>query len=438
MIVRPFTWRPQPIALDHQGQPISHSTKVDSICFSMSRRSRIHWPLWVFWLALGAAVGIYVVAVPCLRMLWHGSPGPSTNGWSEPQLGEQMAAHGAALFMMAWFFALGASFGSFVNVVAWRVPHGVTLLGSSRCPHCRVQIAKRDNVPILGWIKLRGRCRRCHLPISSRYLWVELALGLIYMVLGLQLFFRAGANVPGGPFFPVSPGLGWINFRLEPELVRLFLDHAFLFSVLLTLALMCWDRLQPPRSFALPCLLTVVFLPWIWTDLHPVKWDDWQSVGTLPMASPWWNRFLTGGVGLVAGTLWGALLGANWNQPNAWPDTRPLVQESSYALGLCGAALGWQAMLAIATLAATGRLAAVAIERRQLAARRPTPAGFFLASAFVLVCGWKWFDQIAAPIPSWTACSLLITATLFCTAASSWVLMRHRKPTPCPDGSVSK
>ncbi len=79
-------------------------------------------------------------------------------------------------------FALGASVGSFLNVVIYRVPAGLSLLHPpSRCPKCLHQLRKRENVPILGWISLKGRCAHCRTPISIRYPLVEVAAGIFFV-----------------------------------------------------------------------------------------------------------------------------------------------------------------------------------------------------------------------------------------------------------------
>jgi leader peptidase (prepilin peptidase)/N-methyltransferase len=75
---------------------------------------------------------------------------------------------------------LGAVIGSFLNVVAYRLPRGESLLHpGSRCPRCETPIKPYDNVPVLGWILLRGRCRACGAPISWRYPAVEAITGLL-------------------------------------------------------------------------------------------------------------------------------------------------------------------------------------------------------------------------------------------------------------------
>ena len=73
---------------------------------------------------------------------------------------------------------LGAIIGSFLNVVAYRLPRGESLLHPrSRCPQCETPIKPYDNVPVLGWLWLRGRCRACGAPISARYPLVEAVTG---------------------------------------------------------------------------------------------------------------------------------------------------------------------------------------------------------------------------------------------------------------------
>lgn len=70
--------------------------------------------------------------------------------------------------------ALGAAVGSFLNVVAYRLPRGLSLVRpGSRCPSCETAIRPYDNVPVLSWLALRGRCRSCRAPISPRYPVVE-------------------------------------------------------------------------------------------------------------------------------------------------------------------------------------------------------------------------------------------------------------------------
>jgi leader peptidase (prepilin peptidase)/N-methyltransferase len=75
----------------------------------------------------------------------------------------------------------GLLIGSFLNVVAYRLPRGESLSRPrSRCPGCGAPIAPYDNVPVISWLLLRGRCRHCGEPISARYPLVELATAVLY------------------------------------------------------------------------------------------------------------------------------------------------------------------------------------------------------------------------------------------------------------------
>ncbi len=80
-------------------------------------------------------------------------------------------------------FALGASVGSFINVVVYRLPAKLSILfPPSRCPHCLTQLKPYDNVPVLGWLWLRGRCRYCQVKISFRYPVIEAVTGLLFLL----------------------------------------------------------------------------------------------------------------------------------------------------------------------------------------------------------------------------------------------------------------
>jgi leader peptidase (prepilin peptidase)/N-methyltransferase len=78
-------------------------------------------------------------------------------------------------------FVTGLAFGSFLNVCIYRLPLGFDVVKPrSACPQCKHRIAFYDNVPVLSWLILRGRCRHCHARISPRYLMVELLTGALF------------------------------------------------------------------------------------------------------------------------------------------------------------------------------------------------------------------------------------------------------------------
>ena len=79
-------------------------------------------------------------------------------------------------------FAFGLCFGSFLNVCIYRLPRGKSVVAPrSACPHCGRPILFYDNLPVLSWLILRGKCRSCKQPISPRYLVVELLIGALFL-----------------------------------------------------------------------------------------------------------------------------------------------------------------------------------------------------------------------------------------------------------------
>jgi leader peptidase (prepilin peptidase) / N-methyltransferase len=120
---------------------------------------------------------------------------------------------------------LGLAIGSFVNVVAHRVPRGESVVSPpSSCPRCRTPIRMRHNVPVLGWLVLRGRCYDCGLPISPRYPIVEATTGLLFAL------------------------VAW-HFAGRPMLLAAYLAFA---SLAVALALIDLDVHRLPNALVLP------------------------------------------------------------------------------------------------------------------------------------------------------------------------------------------
>jgi leader peptidase (prepilin peptidase)/N-methyltransferase len=124
----------------------------------------------------------------------------------------------AHAMVIVFLFALGTCVGSFLNVVIYRLPRNKSIaFPGSHCPKCGNPIGWYDNIPILSWLILRGKCRFCKVAISPRYLIVELVTGLLVTGLYVWYFmlgFRQGA---------VSLGADW----------PMFLAHAVLWCSLL-------------------------------------------------------------------------------------------------------------------------------------------------------------------------------------------------------------
>jgi leader peptidase (prepilin peptidase)/N-methyltransferase len=119
----------------------------------------------------------------------------------------------AKIFAFAW----GAIWGSFANVVIYRVPRGMSVATPrSRCGGCQTPIAAWDNIPLLSFLLLRGRCRHCGEPFALRYLMVEALAGILSFALYIQL-----VEVPlvagGGP--GIVAWLAWFAFGLALMIV---------------------------------------------------------------------------------------------------------------------------------------------------------------------------------------------------------------------------
>jgi leader peptidase (prepilin peptidase)/N-methyltransferase len=88
---------------------------------------------------------------------------------------------GNVYFLATAFFLFGLVFGSFLNVCIYRMPREISVVSPrSACPACEAPIAGYDNIPVLSWLILRGKCRKCKVPISPRYAGVELLTGVLF------------------------------------------------------------------------------------------------------------------------------------------------------------------------------------------------------------------------------------------------------------------
>ncbi|MBQ7403617.1 MAG: prepilin peptidase [Lentisphaeria bacterium] len=86
-------------------------------------------------------------------------------------------------FSMIYAFVIGACFGSFATACIWRVPRGISIMKPrSKCPKCGHMITASENIPMLSWLLLKGKCSGCGLPISSKYFKTELVMAILFTV----------------------------------------------------------------------------------------------------------------------------------------------------------------------------------------------------------------------------------------------------------------
>lgn len=246
-------------------------------------------------------------------------------------------------FWAAAAFALGALVGSFLNVVIHRWPLGESIVfPASRCGSCRVTIKPWDNIPIVSWLLLRGRCRACGAPFSSRYMLVELANALFY----LALFGRMG----------VSPGFLLVAATISMTIVLIFIDL---------------DSGYLPHVVTVPGIVVGLAVGYIGVG---------AQFPSLVLAAAWYESV----IGAVAGfALIFSLSGLYKIIRGEWG----MGGGDAFMLAMIGAAMGYQAVLPVLFLSSVvGTVIGVpAAMRSEKGMKAAIPYGVFLGLAVFVV-----------------------------------------------------
>ena len=280
-------------------------------------------------------------------------------GWFPPLVGWAL---------LAWLFVLGGAVGSFLNVVVYRVPAGMSLIRpGSHCPSCENAIRWYDNVPIFGWIWLRGHCRDCGAKISPRYPIVEALTALMFLALGWVEIFLDGANLPSQSI--EVDGDMIVSGLSIPQLMGIYIYHMLLLSTLLAAALIDLNGDHVPLRLAAPAVVVGFLAPIVWPDLHPVPAFLGQEPGRLAALA---GVSAGLGVGIVLGLLLCLIV----------PERQRLGAISVAAcLGLF---LGWQAAVMLC-------VPLIAILLFEAALRQLWPnIRFFPATAWLVAGGFAW------------------------------------------------
>lgn len=207
------------------------------------------------------------------------------------------------LFVMAF----GACVGSLTNVLVYRLPLGLDVVRpQSRCPMCGTLLTWRENIPILGWLLLRGRCRFCRSPISSEYPLVEAFVAVLFAVVYLTLYADDGRFF-GVPFYLIQPEWAGNGFALTWPA---FIVVLILFSSLVAMTLVDAKTFTIPMVLTtVPVIVAVVAHPLhaIWVETRTASgrlWsveDGWTWTMATPGAHGWW--WVGGSIGGVVGLL---------------------------------------------------------------------------------------------------------------------------------------
>lgn len=225
---------------------------------------------------------------------------------------------GVWIFVIFWIFAFGACIGSFLNVCIWRIPRGESLSkASSHCTVCGNPIRWFDNIPVLSYLVLRGRCRACRTPYSSSYFWVELICGLLtaMVVVKTGLTEQLPGVIPARIlmiFFGISCAMTDIRFRVVPDK----LTYSGMFFALIAacffpetqMAANGWySLLNTLASGVIPAVLLAVFAEVcrLFCSREVIGYGDVKFVALCGMLLGLPGAFFALLTGSVAGSLWG-------------------------------------------------------------------------------------------------------------------------------------
>lgn len=240
-------------------------------------------------------------------------------------------------------FAVGAAIGSFLNVCIWRVPAGESVVyPPSHCPRCDVRIRHRDNIPIISYLLLRGRCHSCGEPISLRYPAVEALTGVMFAVLLFKF--------------------GW-----SPH----FVVNALFVAALIVISFIDLDHQIIPDVISLPGI----------------------AIGLVLSAVGYGPPLVGSAVGALLG---GGILYAVAAGYQLLTGREGMGGGDIKLLAMIGAFLGWRGVLVTLVLGSfTGAVIGIAIiGLRGGGARLPIPFGPFLALG--AICALFWGDQLTA------------------------------------------
>ncbi len=424
-----------------ESPPERPAVETDAAC--RVARSHAAWTRRCVGWAIIVGLLVYMVVVPAALSLQQTfADTPASYNLGEESWSERMRIRSAKIAVFAIFVYVGASLGSFLNVVAESLPAGqpIALRGSS-CPQCGVAIKRIDNLPIFSYLLLGGRCRACSSPIPIRYLFTELIGAGLFAAFFLGQLVTGAANLPGFTQYSYT-GIVWIILYTKWDVVGITAFHLMLFCTVMTAAFAQAGGRRLPLRFWLPALGLAVGLPTIFPDLMPLKLHS-HLRGWLP-----WPDLIAGfvsslaglSVALVAASLLGWLfrafaatppaVEANFVETNALAGPSPESRDQPASIGpsgeapqpeqteaaalpphrqpptdalwwsmlVLGAGLGWQAVAGIALLClpAGAMMWWVPAARRQLT--RLGPVALLLLIAIVHQLIWKSWHHWSGPV----------------------------------------
>jgi leader peptidase (prepilin peptidase)/N-methyltransferase len=320
------------------------------------RRQDVWWMSTLAGLTVAILIGLFGIIFIAL-------PFGAADSSAHPTVTDRLPIIAGALFVWVWIVFLGASFGSFINCVAWRLPRGIPITAAgSACPKCHSRLRWHENLPIYGWLALNGQCGSCNEPIPARYVLVEVFFAISFVMIAYADLIAGDIAVPLRPvgrFGAMAWTVMYPDLSLERMCIFGFHCAAIVFLWLWTL--LSWDRHPVPRRTIFLALACLAVAASFWSDLIPVtvlstpmpretglaslldssaNTTRWVQQSALPI---WSLGLVTSLVGLASGAAI-AWLGS-YGQPGVW---RRVNLISAYAL--VGAVVGWQGLLSVALI----------------------------------------------------------------------------------------
>ena len=218
-------------------------------------------------------------------------------------------------------FVCGNVIGSLSNVAIHRIPLKKSLMRPpSHCPSCETRIAWHDNIPIISWLRLKGKCRHCGIGISPRYIIVEFMSGALYVVV---LWVFGYMPLEAERLVGELPNLSNFTLTIIPILARAYIFTTFL----LILTFIDLDTMKLPDRLTLPGMIVGFLLAFAIFPEGPMEWRS-MHIGLMFLDS-FYGWFLGGAVLF--------LIAAGWRGGMGGGDIK--------LCAMMGAFLGWKAMI---------------------------------------------------------------------------------------------
>lgn len=331
------------------------------------------------------------------------------------------------IFLTFCAFVFGLMVGSFLNVLIARLPYEKSIVWpSSRCFSCFKPIRYLDNVPILGYLRLRGKCRQCGAMFSARYMWVELLTGLAFAAVFVVETVLPMTDAPWGvgEWFN-RPGVRFPLWQPGPPLfagIVISAAHCYLLASLIAAAVVdAKHRIIPlgiTYTGTLIGLIVSTAFPWPWPNPVPaVPANLWGLGPPLPLGIahwPFWGPppdwappgspqlgFLTGLIGAGVGLLIGRGIKSVFEFGMG---REALGIGDADLLMMSGAFLGWQVIaLALPVGAVVTLLAVIPMKAWAFIRRKKTDNSLAFGpglAAGVVLCwfGWPWLGELVRAV----------------------------------------